>query len=184
MDAARAVAPILLGLALLAATGPCRGADAPVSGGHLAPETGQAAGVAVSGSGASVVLTAQQLADLPAVLVKVSFGTEHGSRQASYEGPLLWTILGRAGAIDPNKPRDNVRQTVLITGQDGYTAILALGEISPAFEGKQVILAERMDGQPLAEEHLRIVVPGDQRGGRSVRDVVRIAVMQPGAPSP
>jgi hypothetical protein len=49
-------------------------------------------------------------------------------------------------------------------------------------EGKQVTLAERMDGKPLDPAHFRVVVPGDKRSARSVRDVVRIAVMAPHGP--
>jgi hypothetical protein len=69
---------------------------------------------------------------------------------------------------------EQVSRTVVIIRTDGYRGALALGEIAQEFEGKQVILAERMDGQPLGASHLRIVVPLDKRGGRSVRDVARI----------
>ena len=103
--------------------------------------------------------------------VPVAFGTEHGARQAMFEGPLLWTVLEHEGAIDPAKPREQVRLAVLVQGHDGYAATLALGEISPAFEGKQVILADKQDGQALPSGHYRLVVPGDRMGGRSVRDV-------------
>jgi DMSO/TMAO reductase YedYZ molybdopterin-dependent catalytic subunit len=72
-----------------------------------------------------------------------------------------------------------VSQTIIILGRDGYRAVLALAEIAPEFEAKQVILAERMDGKPLDAEHLRVVVPLDKRGGRSVRDVARIEVIAP-----
>jgi hypothetical protein len=76
--------------------------------------------------------------------------------------------------------REQVSQTVLILGRDGYRAVLALGEIAPEFEGEQVILAaERMDDQPLDAEQLRIIVPLDKRGGRSVREVARIEVSMP-----
>ncbi len=88
-------------------------------------------------------------------------------------------VLDHAGAIDATKPPDQVRQTVSITGQDGYTAVLALGEIAPAFEGKQATLAERMDGQSFSPEHFRIVVPGDRRGSRGAHDVVRMTVTTP-----
>jgi hypothetical protein len=36
-----------------------------------------------------------------------------------------------------------------------------------------------MDGQPLDPEHFRIVVPGDRRSARSVRDIISIAVNVP-----
>jgi hypothetical protein len=54
--------------------------------------------------------------------------------------------------------------------------VLALAELAPEFEGKQVILAQQMNGKPLGNGHLRVVVPADKRGGRSVRDIARIGV--------
>ena len=106
----------------------------------------------------------------------VAFGGEHATREIAVEGPLLWSVLTQGGAVSPEDRREQVRRTVRITGRDGYTAVLALGEIGPDFEAKQVILAERMDGKPLDGEHLRIIVPGDKRGGRSVRDVALLHV--------
>jgi hypothetical protein len=46
----------------------------------------------------------------------------------------------------------------------------------PNFEGKQIILAQQMDGKPLGNGHLRVAVPADKRGGRSVRDIACIEV--------
>jgi DMSO/TMAO reductase YedYZ molybdopterin-dependent catalytic subunit len=130
--------------------------------------------VVATKTGTKKTLSADELAHLPAVTV--TFATEHGQKQASCEGPLLWTILQSiAGLTD--KPREQARQSVLVTGRDGYAAVLALGEISPDLEGKQIILAERIDGQALAPEHLRVIVPGDHRGARSVYDVVSISLI-------
>lgn len=39
-----------------------------------------------------------------------------------------------------------------------------------------VIVALRMDGQPLDPGRLRVAVPGDKRGGRGVRGLARIGV--------
>jgi hypothetical protein len=124
----------------------------------------------VQGPGGPATLTAEDLAALPSVQVDIA-----GARPASFEGPLLWTVLDHAHAIDPAKFHNQVRQMVLLTGQDGYTAVLAMGEISPEFENKKVIVAERMDGKALGQP--RIVVPGDKRGGRGVHELVRIAVL-------
>jgi DMSO/TMAO reductase YedYZ molybdopterin-dependent catalytic subunit len=49
-----------------------------------------------------------------------------------------------------------------------------MGEIDPAFEGKQVLLAYEGDGKAIP---LRLVVPGDKRGGRAVKDVVRVETL-------
>jgi DMSO/TMAO reductase YedYZ molybdopterin-dependent catalytic subunit len=156
---------VLSGLSLAAATPqPGRAADVP---GPLSISHGTVAPVAPS---------MEELEALPVTTVHVAFGTEHGPMQAAFAGPLLFDVLQHMGAIDAAKPAGMVRQYVTVTGHDGYTAVLALGELSPDFEGKQVILAEKMDGKPLGPDHLRVVVPGDKRGGRSVRDVVRIAV--------
>ena len=130
---------------------------------------------------AAAKISMAELAQLPMVQVTVSFLTERGTRAASFEGPLLWSVLEKAGVLDPAKHGQQVTQTIVIEGRDGYRAVLALAEIAPEFEGKQVILAERMDGKPLDPDHLRIVVPLEKRGGRSVRDVTRIEVTAPAA---
>ncbi len=160
----------VLALALLLGGGPVRAAE---------PDPG----IVVTGdAGAAVTLTPADLARLPAVTEAVAFATEHGPRQARFEGPLLWSVLDHAHAVTPGKAGGQVRRLVLLTGQDGYTAVLALGEVSPEFEGKPVLLALRMDGAAL--EHPRIVVPSDRRGGRGVHDLARIAVIEaPGAPA-
>jgi Oxidoreductase molybdopterin binding domain len=110
---------------------------------------------------------------LPVVEEKISFLTSHGPEQASYTGALLWSVLDRAEMLGGDR-RARLRRTIVVTGRDGYMAAVALAEIDPEFEGKQVLLAYRRDGQPIDGNTLRLVVPGDRHGGRSVRDVVRI----------
>jgi DMSO/TMAO reductase YedYZ molybdopterin-dependent catalytic subunit len=111
---------------------------------------------------------------LPAVEQHVSFLTGHGTEQATYTGALLWSVLEKAGVLGSD-PRERLHHSVAVTGRDGYVAVLALAEIDPELQGKPVLLAYRRDGQPIPSE-LRLVVPGDHRGGRSVRDVVRIEI--------
>ncbi len=135
--------------------------------------------IAVSAAGSSTTLTAADIEKLPSNQLKISFGTDHGKLNVAFAGPLLWTVLSAAHAVDPTNPKAAVRDYLLVTGSDGYAAVIALGEIAPAFENKQVILAETLNGAPLGPSHLRLVVPGDARGGRSVRDVVSIAVLAP-----
>jgi len=138
-----------------------------------------ASGIAILGpSGAVTVLTPARLAGLPVVTETVSFGTDHGESTATYSGPLLWAVLQAGGAVGGDMPKAAVREYAVVTGADGYRAVVALGEVSPAFENKEVILATRVNGEALGPGHDRLVVPGERRGGRSVRDVVRIAVAQ------
>ncbi len=147
------------------------------------PAAALPAGIAIiSPAGATTTLGIAQIQALPAITITAAFGTAHGPFKAVFTGPLLWTVLTATRAVDAEHPKLAVRQSALITGSDGYAAVLALGEIAPAFEDKKIILATRMNGQYLGPQHLRIVVPGDKMGGRSVRDVVRIAVSTLGAP--
>lgn len=169
----------ILGLLVCLGSASAFGAGPGGAGNAQAAQVG-ATGIAIQGvAGAEVRLTPEALAALPPVQVTLSSEPGHGPAQRRFEGPLLWTVLVHAGAINPSRFRDHVRQLVSVTGSDGYTAVLALGEISPEFESKQVVLALRMDGVPIAAEHLRLVVPGDKRGGRGVHDLVRIAVRVP-----
>jgi DMSO/TMAO reductase YedYZ molybdopterin-dependent catalytic subunit len=136
---------------------------------------GQAALTIATGSAATLAM----IAALPVVQVSVSFATAKGQFEARFAGPLLWSVLAKDGAVDPAQPRRQAGQTILVTGQDGYSAALAMGEVSPDFEGKSVILAESMNGHPLGPGHLRLVIPGDRKGARNVRDVARITVSAP-----
>ena len=51
--------------------------------------------------------------------------------------------------------------------------MFGLAELSPQFAGKAIQLADQMNGAPIPGEGLRLMVPGEHRGGRSLRDVVR-----------
>lgn len=153
-----------------------RAALAALSAGALllAPPA-RAADLVVAGpDGAAHAVTDAAMAGLPAAVVTAG-DPAHGASHR-FEGPLLWAVLAQAGAVGAAS-HGQVRQYVLLTGQDGYTALLALGEIAPEFGDRPVIVADRMDGQPLGPEHRRVVVPGDKRGGRGVHDLVRVGVV-------
>lgn len=118
-------------------------------------------------------IDAATVEQLPATESTIAFQTSHGPEKATYTGAPLWSVLQKSASLNAD-PRQRLHQVVIVTGNDGYTAALALAEIDPEFEGKQVLLAYKQDGKPLDE--LRLVVPGDKFGGRSVRNVVRIEI--------
>jgi len=100
-------------------------------------------------------------------------------------GQLPWWAAGkprqgrcRADALQRQQQRQPSRNSSP-SHQKSTSSVPWAVRGAPAFEGKPVILAERTNGQPLGAGHFRIVVPGDRRGGRSVRDVASIAVMSP-----
>jgi hypothetical protein len=123
-----------------------------------------------------LVLGEALLKSLPQVSVDVSFETGEGKKSGSFTGVSLWTLLEKAETVDASGKNARLRHTLLITGRDGYAAALALGEIDPHYEGKQVILAYAGGEPPASFGALRLVVPGDAHGGRSVREVAAIEI--------
>ena len=137
----------------------------------LLPVLASADGVTVMGTDAPPAqLSVASLRALPP-----STATVHGEGGAAtqFSGPTLWSVLQQAGAVQPNFHK-RVDQVVTITGLDGYSVSLGLGEIDPEFENKPVILATERDGAAL--DVPRLAVPDDKRPGRSVRDVANISV--------
>ena len=67
---------------------------------------------------------------------------------------------------------------LLIEAADGYRVVFALPELDPAFTDREVLLADRRDGQPLAaaEGPLRLVVPGEKRHARWIRQVLSCTI--------
>jgi hypothetical protein len=123
-----------------------------------------------------LVLDEALLKSLPAVTVDVTFETGEGKKSGRYTGVLLWALVEKAGTVDQPGKNAGLRHTLLITGRDGYAAAVALGEIDPHYEGKSVILAYAGGDPPASFGALRVVLPGDAHGGRSVRDVAAIEV--------
>jgi hypothetical protein len=120
--------------------------------------------------------SAAVLRKLPAEQVEVSFQTARGAEKSSYTGVLLWTLLGEAEEIDDPAKGAELRHTIKITGRDGYTVVISTGEIAPDFGGKAAMVAYERNGEALGDNALRVVMPGDKRGGRYVRDVAEIEV--------
>ena len=61
---------------------------------------------------------------------------------------------------------------------DGYRAVFALPELDPAYTDRVVFLADRKDGAKIgaSEGPLRIVVPGEKRQARWVRQVISLII--------
>lgn len=119
---------------------------------------------------ASQLLSLERIAQLTPVTQRV------GDQQSEWTGPLLWDVLIASGAIDSTRPRDLAHLVVRVTGADGYAAVVAVAEVAPEFAGRPIQIADKMNDAPLPGRSLRLIVPGDHVGARSVRDVVRIDV--------
>jgi hypothetical protein len=88
----------------------------------------------------------------------------------------LWSLIQKAGFIDEPGKNPALRHTLIVTGWDGYAVALAVGELDPLYEGKSVILAYDGGVLPASRTALRLFVPTDVHGGRSVRDVATIDI--------
>lgn len=117
--------------------------------------------------------TAGALAALPQTEITVLDAHVKGQTQ-KYSGPLLLAVLDFAGWEDAPGRATHLRHTMHVRGADGYEVALAVGEIDPRMEGKDVILALVEDGHALPAPML--VVPRDHHAGRRVRDVVSVVV--------
>lgn len=141
----------------------------------LAMQPATAAGVAIDGMVQHPkTYTLDDLKALPATTVELRTDTMHGTDDHHWTGPLLWSLLTTAGLKDEPGKRTTVRHAILVTGTDGYAATLAIGEIDPALEGKQVILATTSDGPTLSAP--KLIVPGDKHGARDIHDVATVTI--------
>jgi len=143
----------------------------------LAEPSGVQRGLLVQRAGrASQIISLERIAALAHITQRVGFSSGRGEQQNEWTGPLLWEVLGLSGVVDATGPRELAHLAARVTGADGYSAVIALGEIAPQLAGRPVQLADQENGAPLPSQTLRLVVPGDVLGARSVRDVVRIDV--------
>lgn len=135
----------------------------------------QMGGVAVEGDVPSPwVVTAETFRTLDPVLVAAeSEGTVH-----VYRAVPLHCFLEQAGIPFGEALRGPAfTATVLVEGRDGSRVVFALAALDEAFGG-EVYLADQMDGALLspADGPYRIIVPGDARPARWVRQASRIVL--------
>jgi hypothetical protein len=129
---------------------------------------------------AAIPLTAADLAALPRVRVEAF--DAHRKVTSTFEGVRLADVVAKAGAPLGDDLRGEALATyVVVEAVDGYRVLFALAELDPAFNSREVVLADRRDGQPLGEDEgpFRVVVPGDKRPARWIRMVRSITVGRP-----
>lgn len=100
----------------------------------------------------------------------------------TFRGPLLRSILLAACPyIADMDKRQWTASAVKVTAEDGYMAMLAGMELDSTFQAKPVILAVERDGRAIEAHYgpFQLVVPGDLRHARNVRNVRSIEVMMP-----
>ena len=119
-------------------------------------------------------MDAKALAALPQTTVTGTFNSMAGKQTHTWSGPKLLDILNRAGLTDEPGKRTRMRHVILAIGTDSYAAAIALGEIDPKGEAKNVIVALAQDSTPLKTP--RLVVPNDASLTRCVHDLASLEV--------
>ncbi|OYU14334.1 MAG: molybdopterin-binding oxidoreductase [Alphaproteobacteria bacterium PA4] len=117
-----------------------------------------------------IPLDAAARAGLPAASATL---TAHGTKQTC-TGVWLRDLAARAGAPSGEAVRGPALASVVVAeARDGYRVVFSLGEIDAKLGNAPILVADRCNGQPIgdADGPLRLVVPGDARGARSVRQL-------------
>jgi hypothetical protein len=96
-----------------------------------------------------------------------------------YSGVLLSDLLALIHAPAGDSLRGKALATYLrVDGADGYRVVFALADFDPGYTDRIAILADRKNGTqlPAAEGPYHLIVPGEKRPARWVRQVVRIEI--------
>lgn len=126
--------------------------------------------------GRAVELSPAALLNLPKQSVSA---TSHG-KTARYDGYDLRAVLNAAGVAPVESLRGKqLRTYVIVTASDGYEVVFTLAELDRTLGNTLVLLSNLEDGRALADSDgpWRLVVPGDQRSARWVRQIVSIRVV-------
>jgi hypothetical protein len=146
---------------------------------QLAPLSRSLSSVLTVGGAVGTPGSSFMLDDLQALPVTTLNGIAfNGGPQFSYTGVRLWDFLNHVG-IDADAA---LRGYVVVRATDNVQAVFSLAEIDPARRGPQdVLLAYDRDpaatGGGLGQDgFLRLIVPGDDRGGRYLSNVTALDV--------
>ncbi len=152
----------------------------------------------------SAGLLAAAHADTPAAVPVISVGVENGKAQSfdfaaldklpqhqvhaeahgnvvDCSGPNLIDVLAQAGVANGEALRGkNLALFARVHAADGYRAVFVLAELDPGFRDNVPILTHQCDGKALGAKDgpLRLIVPGEKRPARWVRQVTAIDVLR------
>lgn len=124
-------------------------------------------------------LAVADLQTLPSETVDVTYESGGEPEDHTFTGVRLIDVLDYLGlAVEPDARNPLLPMYLVVTANDGYQVVVSGGEIDPNFGNAPMLLAWEQDGMPLEGDQgpLRLVVPGDLRGGRYVHGVVSIDV--------
>jgi DMSO/TMAO reductase YedYZ molybdopterin-dependent catalytic subunit len=122
-------------------------------------------------------VTVMKQADLMRLPRDTVTWSHHGTPH-TYVGVRVTDLLRRLGVPVDTLRRADMTKRLVVEAADGYRAVFTLAEMAPGLGEREVLLVDREDGQPLPPEvgPLRLVVPQDGSGARSVWHVIALRV--------
>jgi DMSO/TMAO reductase YedYZ molybdopterin-dependent catalytic subunit len=122
-------------------------------------------------------VTAEDLKKMPRKMLRVE--NAHAGKMEVYEGVPIQALLQKAGVPNGEKLRGAAMATyVLVEAADDYRVLFSLAELDAGFQDSDVLLADTMDGAPLAPDEgpVKLVAPHEKRPARWVKMVKSIMV--------
>ena len=104
---------------------------------------------------------------------------DRDGKEHRYSGVPVYEILQQAGVtLGPQLRGENMSKYLLVKSGDGYEVLFSLPEVDSTFASRVIILADKMDGQPLpaGKGPFRIVVPGEKKPARWIWEVTTMTV--------
>lgn len=132
--------------------------------------------LAVTVSFVHVAITGATLAGLPRQTLTV---TDSHGQTATYGGIALRDILSEHGIPSGDAMKgEAMTRYVVIDAADGYRVTFSLAELDASFTDRTVLVADTREGAalPAKDGPYRLIVPGDKREARWVRQVTGVDI--------
>ena len=132
--------------------------------------------------GVTRVLAPAELSTLPRLVRRA----DPRDSVRTFGGYDLRAVLQLAGIRTDSLRGGELRRAIRLTAADGYAVVIALSEIDPTLGGRRVLVADEENGAPLPLDARprRVVVEGDGRPARWIRQLTTITVLDLLPPPP
>lgn len=150
-------------------------APTPQMAGSMHAQKVRSTSVTVTLGDRSLTLDAAAIAAMPHETVTVING--HTKASETYTGVPIAAILAKLGLPFEKANEHTLLRTYFVAeGTDGYRVLLSTYETLAAIREKSVIVADSLDGRPLANDGaFKLVIPGDTRPQRWVQNLKSIS---------